>query len=144
MSSEECRNKIDDVILIESLHSAKLLELILWIKSVSALGLNCGDSDRDHLIEGLSGLGIKLILCGFSRSFDCGVYSTTHSENVKIAGSVKLESELVLSPSTKYEMGMGVDQTRCDELSFSVDDFIEIAGRSCAFTTGESAAVSIK
>ena len=114
--------QVHGVGLVEAADGAKLLELVVHIEAVAALGFHGGDAQGEHLVQSFPGLLRQLLLGGGSRGVDGGQDAAAHGQDVQIGGAVELEPQLVLPPAAEDQVGVGVHEARGHQFAAGVDD----------------------
>ena len=113
---------------VQALVDTELLELVLGIQTVAALGFDGGNTQVEHLIEEAHRLFKELVLCG-STGLANGIEDTAAgAQNIQIACTAQLEGDLTLTIAAKDHVCMTVDQAGCDQLALCVNDLLGLVG----------------
>ena len=121
MGPEERRDHIDFGRLSRGRDGPQDLEFVVRPKSVSALGLHGRGPGRRHRPEPLRRVPGKVSFGGLPRRADRMEDPAPSGRDLRVAEALRLPLHLVLARTCEHGMGVGIDESRGDDLSRRLD-----------------------
>ena len=122
MSRHEGGNDVHRVILVELLKHLQHFYLCFQINAVAALGLTGSYAQAHHLVEEAFCLIVKFLKRCLS-GLPYGVHNATAcSEDIKIARSLQLERDFILSVAAENHVCMSFYKSRCYQVALRIDN----------------------
>ena len=106
--------------LIQILNDLQRLQLVLGSQAVAALGFHGGSAEGHHFIQRQSRLGGQLLFGSLPSGIGGGLDAAAGILNLQIGLAVELHTQLILTPTAKNQMGVGIHQTGGHQLATSI------------------------